>query len=259
MFNQVGGAAAEVLLKFCVVFVIALSSFAVGTFAGKKFTEDQVRLSAIDIESADRGLASVAKLDVKPSDVLSEEDLKSLTEEFSHEGAQQIQANVSDKQKEAEALAQQALEKLDHEMKVIDKVQKSMETTSPQANAQPSEKKLDQTTLVAERIATNQDKIVVAPKKEVSRIPASYPAIGSSVGKYTVQVASYKSEAEAKAFAEDLVKKGLTAYYVKAELKGQPWYRVSIGSFNGQDEANKYLQKIYQEAKLKGFVTRIAQ
>lgn len=265
MFNQVGGAAAEVLLKFCVVFVIALCSFAVGTFAGKKFTEDQHRLASLESENTDREVASVAALDTKPTNALSDEDLKSLTEEFSQEGVAKIEHAVGDTHKEAEALAQQALEKLDAEMKQIEKTKEMAQPTDKSAAArQPQQeqvKKVDQTTLVAERIATNQEKILTVPKKEVSRIPASLPtlAAASAAGKYTVQVASYKSEDEAKVFAEDLVKKGFAAYYVKAALKGQTWFRVSIGSFSGQEEANKHLQKVYSEAKLKGFVTKIAQ
>ncbi|MCB0347737.1 MAG: SPOR domain-containing protein [Bdellovibrionales bacterium] len=270
MFNQVGGAAAEVLLKFCVVFVIAICSFAVGTFAGKKFTEDQYRLSTLETEHVDRDTASVGHLDTKPENALSEEDLQSLTEEFSNEDAKKIAETVTDKHKDAEALAEQALEKLDEEMKALEKTKSAhAEPRKPQAehgHAEKAEhaqaaKTVDHTTMVAERIATNQQHVVVAPKKEVSRIPASYPSLqaASSLGKFTVQVASYKSEDEAKAFADDLTKKGLAAYYVKAELKGQTWYRVSIGSFTGQDEANKHLQKIYQDAKLKGFVTRISQ
>ncbi len=276
MFNQVGGAAAEVLLKFCVVFVIAICSFAVGTFAGKKFTEDQHRLTSLETENIDRDTASVEHLEVKPENALSDEDLKSLTEEFSHEDAKKIAETVTDKHQEAEALAQQALEKLDHDMAAIEKAQQirhktktvAREPQAEQANKhvatnthKTAEKKVDHTTMVAERIATNQQHVVVTPKKEVSRIPASYPSLqaSSALGKYTVQVASYKSEEEAKSFAEDLTKKGLAAYYVKAELKGQTWYRVSVGSFAGQDEANKHLQTIYQEAKLKGFVTRISQ
>jgi cell division protein FtsN len=266
MFNQVGGAAAEVLLKFCVVFVIALCSFAVGTFAGKKFTEDQHRLSSLEAENADREVASVGDLEVKPENALSDADLKSLTEEFSSEGAKNIEATVSDSHKEAEALAEQALQKLDEEMKHIDKTKnsvnndKSAELRQPQA-AGAAVKTVDHTTLVAERIANNQDKVIVIPKKEVSRVPSSLPTIAASsaMGKFTVQVASYKTELEAKAFTEDLVKKGLAAYFIKAELKGQTWYRVSIGSFAGQEEANSHLQKIYKEAKLKGFVTKITQ
>jgi cell division septation protein DedD len=274
MLNQVGGAAAEVLLKFCVVFVIALCSFAVGTFAGKKFTEDQYRLSSLESgHHGDREMASVAKVEEKPDNVLSEEDLKSLTEEFSHDDAKKIEASIGDKQKEAEALAQQALDKLEEEMKVMDKkdahhdaTAKGAEVRQPQtmhleAKLQPHEKKLDHTTLVAERIATNQEKVVVAPKKEVSRIPSSLPVMqaATALGKYTVQVGAYKSEEEAKILADDLMKKGLPAYYVKAELKGQTWYRVSVGTFADQDEANKNVQKVYQEAKLKGFVTKIVK
>lgn len=268
MFNQVGGAAAEVLLKFCVVFVIALCSFAVGTFAGKKFTEDQHRLSSLESENADREVASVGDLDVKPTNALSDADLKSLTEEFSQDEAKNIEAAVGDKHKEAEALAQQALEKLDEEMKTIEKTKdaahNNVDTRQPLAAVSATktlEKNVDHTTLVAQRVAANQAQVISIPKKEVSRLPSSLPVIAASsaAGKFTVQVASYKTEAEAKAFTEDLVKKGLEAYYIKAELKGQTWFRVSIGSYTGQEEANSQLQKIYKEAKLKGFVTKIAQ
>lgn len=269
MKNEVGGAAAEVLLKFTMVFVIAICAFAVGTFAGKKFTEDQHRLSMLDQNnetSGDRGTASIAPLEVKPSNRLTEEDIRNLTEEFSIAESREIEAALNNEQAQAEALAQKALEQLEKDMKKIEAQKKAKPESSARALASPEISKknkqaADVSTLVAERLVVNEDKVVVAPTQAERRQPASLPAVqaASAVGKFTVQLASYRTEDEAVRFAEELKSKGYTAFYLEAQVNGQTWYRVSVGMFATQTSANEFMQELYQEAKLKGFVTRVVR
>ena len=62
-----------------------------------------------------------------------------------------------------------------------------------------------------------------------------------------------QNEAEAKQFAEKLVRAGVPAYVVSAEL-GQrgKWHRVRVGSFLTADEAMRFAIEARERAKAAG-------
>tara|TARA_B100001248_G_C27399434_1_gene468767 strand:- start:8831 stop:9655 length:825 start_codon:yes stop_codon:yes gene_type:complete len=271
--NQVGKAAAEVLLKFCLVFVISLFAFAVGTFVGKKFTEDQHRLANLE-QQGSREAASIGDIteEVAPESKLTAEELQSLTEEFSEAEAANIEealAEHNERDVAAEKLAEEALQQLDEDLKQMEKddlpakedQQAMASPNTDNASAAKADATEDTTSKVAKRLAENAEKVVVEPPKKVNRVPASYPKLQASAraGKFTVQIASYKAEKEAKDYVSQLTSKGYTAFYVEAKVKGEMWYRVSLGLFANMDAANKYMKELYKEAKIKGFVTKVVQ
>jgi cell division septation protein DedD len=92
------------------------------------------------------------------------------------------------------------------------------------------------------RLAEGKTPIVDNPTPTPSRIPSSLPkeVASSAIGKFTVQIASYSQESEAQAMAADLKSKGFSAFYVSAKIKGQIWYRVSVGLFTTTKEAEIY-------------------
>jgi septal ring-binding cell division protein DamX len=60
---------------------------------------------------------------------------------------------------------------------------------------------------------------------------------------YTVQLSSWKSKAKAVGEVKKLRNKGLSAFVEEVTLPGRGiWYRVKIGNFRTQSEAEKYLQ-----------------
>ncbi|MNK84100.1 rare lipoprotein A [compost metagenome] len=84
------------------------------------------------------------------------------------------------------------------------------------------------------------------------RRPSSLPkdVAAFSVGKFTVQVASYPDEAEAQKHASELKDKGYSAFYVPANIKGKTYYRVSVGQFATQKEAQSYRSEFIGKAKV---------
>lgn len=74
---------------------------------------------------------------------------------------------------------------------------------------------------------------------------------------YTVQVASLENEESASELTTQLIRKGYSAYYYKVTMSGKTLYRVRCGRFNTREDAEKYGQKLEQEAGIKGFVSRI--
>jgi cell division protein FtsN len=91
----------------------------------------------------------------------------------------------------------------------------------------------------AERVSHDKAPAADPIKK---REPSSVlPTVASTaVGKYTVQVASYATETEAKEQAAKLASKGFSAFYVPAEVNSKTWYRVSVGLFSDQKSASNY-------------------
>jgi cell division septation protein DedD len=81
-----------------------------------------------------------------------------------------------------------------------------------------------------------------------------------SAGKLTVQVGSYAKEEEAQKIAGDLKSKGFSAFYIPANVKGQTWFRVSVGLFATPKEAQDYRTELMSKAKLNtALVQKIVQ
>lgn len=82
-------------------------------------------------------------------------------------------------------------------------------------------------------------------------------ASSGAEGGWQVQVSSFKTQAEADAFATQLRARGHKAHVQKAEIpKRGTWYRVKIGPFSTQVEAIKYRQSFEAKEKMPGFVVK---
>ena len=101
----------------------------------------------------------------------------------------------------------------------------------------------------ASRVAAG--KAPSADPKKVRKPTSILPSVAtSSIGKYTVQVASYASEGEAKAHASELKQKGWNAFYIPAEVKGRTWFRVSIGLFTNQKSAMSFREELMRQSSI---------
>lgn len=78
-----------------------------------------------------------------------------------------------------------------------------------------------------------------------------------SEGGWQVQVSSFKTDAEAQSFAEQLRARGHRAHVQQAEIPGRgTWYRVKIGPFATQNEAIKYKSAFVAKEKVPAFVVK---
>ncbi len=85
---------------------------------------------------------------------------------------------------------------------------------------------------------------------------ASLAPVGSE-GAWQLQVSSFKTQGEADAFAMQLRARGHKAHVQRAEIpKRGTWWRVKIGPFSTQHEANKYRSSFESKEKMPGFVVR---
>jgi DedD protein len=82
-------------------------------------------------------------------------------------------------------------------------------------------------------------------------------ASSGSEGGWQVQVSSFKTQAEADAFVNQLRARGHKAHVQVAEIpKRGTWYRVKIGPFSTQAEATRYRSTFEAKEKLPGFVVK---
>jgi SPOR domain len=83
-----------------------------------------------------------------------------------------------------------------------------------------------------------------------------------SEGKYTVQVGSYPSQADATVRLEQLRKQGFPfAYTTTKELgdKKEPWYRVWLGYFSDPESAKASGELLQQRGEVKSYLVRKSQ
>lgn len=66
----------------------------------------------------------------------------------------------------------------------------------------------------------------------------------SEVKVWRAQVDAYPDERSAKLLVDRLKNKGYNAYVTEVELRGKPWYRVSVGKYGTREEADKIVSAL---------------
>jgi septal ring-binding cell division protein DamX len=247
----------DAIVKLVLVFVISWLSFAVGTFVGKKYSDQQHKISAYEPTSQEghHGIASKDETTAQPASQMSDEEIAKLAEEFVTDDTEQAHG----KQVEAQAAATAA----GH---VDPKGAAEKELATALANAKPMEGHGPKST----EVVTKNGKMALAQKEattnaatpthEQPRQPSStLPAIPKDVsqyptGKYTVQVASFATETDAKKRADELKQKGYSAFYIPANVQGKTWYRVSVGQFPSEQEAKTYRAEFMAKTKIESAI-----
>ncbi len=225
--NQFGGSRTDTLIKLVLLFFTSLLSFSVGTFVGKQFSDSKKQLASIEAEFEEGQTTAsiedvvVEESEVAPEEVITEADLEELDIAKLEEEAKNEKRKI-------------ALE--DEKIKAeIAKTKEIIESA-------------------AARIMKEQ--APMKPHKAAPRGPANFPNVvaASTIGKYTIQIASYSAENEAVAHAEKLKNQGLSAFYVPANVKGKTWFRVSIGTYPDYNSAKEKREFILKQANIKSAI-----
>ncbi len=237
MSNSNNGSKADTIFKLVLIFFVSLLSFSVGTYVGKQVSDSDYRRASL--ESDFNGRSQVATNDstavaadpaTKP---ITDQQTESLSQEFI-KAQQRKPASV-----DGTAAAQAGNTPKNNGGGPSDNMNGYTRRTKADGRDMASVKAPDdQAAAAADRVAHD-----MAPTKDIKVVkrPVALPAVATStVGKYTVQVASYATEKEAKMHATALTKKGYSAFYVPAAVHGRKWYRVSIGLFSDQKAAVDY-------------------
>ena len=249
MSNKPSATKIDTVIKLILIFCITLLSFSLGTFVGKQVSDSEYRKAAIEGEY---DYVNASNDNEDDEEKLSQTDIDSLTDEFLNKESREI----ASEDKKKEMMADKAKEKM---AKESDSLNKYVKKASAEKKAEPKIKnpatvppsmakkdKKNEPSAAAKRVAKNK-----APSKTVKekRKPQSVlPSVASSaVGKYTVQVASYASEQEAKVHSANLKEKGWNAFYVPASVRGRQWYRVSVGLFSTSTSAEKFKRDLVKD------------
>lgn len=285
--SETGSSKADTLIKVVLVFFISLLSFSVGTFVGHQFSKSEQRRMALEGEyKAERGVASVhGSASEVDDEKISEKEVESLTEEFVNKEKAGVKEPVDDTKNE---VGEHAEHKDDHKAeangykayprgKKVDAKSVTVEKheahahhadhgdAKADAHAAPAKAPAkaaptkDGATDAADKVSKGE-----APtdgKKEVRKPSSALPAVASSaIGKYTVQVASYAEENEAKNHAATLKGKGWSAFYVPATVQGRTWYRVSVGIYDSNKAATEARSQFMKDTNSKSaLVQKIVQ
>lgn len=241
------GAKTDVIVKMVLVFFISLLSFSIGTFVGKKYSDNQHKLAALEpgktttdhgatreiASEGDHGLTAKEHEATRTEGGMSDEEIAKLAEEFVADETTAVGGSAT-------ASTTTATE--GHETTAAVTTTRSLEKAEPLSVAKNIAHGKPATAPVAEEKKAEKD----------HRVPSSIPKdVGQySVGKFTVQVGSYAKEEEAQKIAGDLKSKGFSAFYIPATVKGQTWFRVSVGLFATPKEAQDYRSELMDKAKL---------
>lgn len=85
----------------------------------------------------------------------------------------------------------------------------------------------------------------VIPEPQVTVEDKSFLSADKSfIGKFTIQLGSFRTISEAKNFAQGFLERGYKPIIREVEVRGQGlWYRVSLGVFETMNAASQYVQK----------------
>ena len=235
----------DVVVKLVLVFFISLLSFSIGTFVGKKYSDNQHKLASLEPQNApahregasEKGHGSEAATTGEHKEgALTDEDIKKLAEEFVADDTEEVAQDPH-----AAAPAPTVAKEEKHE------------ATKPAEVAKPAVVNAPAAVTAGAHDIIDGKKPTAAPVQEVkTRQPSSIPkdVAQYSVGKFTVQIAAFETEDEARKKSNELKEKGYSAFYIPAQVKGKNWYRVSVGLFATEDEAKKYREDFRAKTKV---------
>lgn len=280
MFTQTGSSKTDTLVKVVLVFFISLLSFSVGTFVGRQVSDADHRQVALEGEY--KGQRSVASADAhgeEHGDKISEKEVESLTEEFvNKEKAVATAADAEHGEEEAHGADSQTEKHAEPEgyksyargNAKSEPVAESHAAEAPRKPAAANEKAAHATVPAATTAPAKNDGIHdaaekvahdIAPtdgSKEEKKVVPPLPSVASSaVGKYTIQVASYAEEKEAKEHAAGLKGKGWNAFYLPAVVSGKTWYRVLVGLFTNDKSAKEFRAQFVKETNNKSAIVQM--
>jgi cell division septation protein DedD len=96
------------------------------------------------------------------------------------------------------------------------------------------------------------------PAETVAREPVTPKESTNAQGRFSLQAAAFPTQVGADEFAEKLKRTGLPSYVVPAELarRGR-WFRVRVGRFNAQEEAQRFAGEAQQRARGAGLAVQL--
>jgi DedD protein len=230
----------DTMVKLALVFFVSLLSFSIGTYVGKKYSDNQHKLALLEPKTEPTVGASTNHEEFA-SDATAETDKahKAVDEVMTTNDAKPVALTDSEVAKIAEEFATEENTTEEKVVGTIEAEEKTLGTITPQAAAVEKIKQM----------ATEE------------RVPASLPVKKEVVTPlhFTVQVGSYPTQDEAEKMTKELQTKGYKTTFVPAKVNGQLWYRVNVGLFGTIKEAQDYKKEFLEKTKVSSAIVQRVQ
>lgn len=259
------------IIELCLVFLVSILSFSVGTFVGKKYSDNQHKLSLLDpnykhesiadetssrtpseahgteaahgVETTTADAAATPandehgnpiKANITNSTPITDADVAKMAEEFSEE-------NTEDLVDTSKADSGSIVKTINEDGSVVEEPKAKTKATK-----QPAKKVAEKVT--GEKMVREVANISERAQSIHQDVKASDSADGKS--QYTVQVGAFPSPTEAEKIVSSLQARGYKASHSVATVNGKTWYRVQVGLFNSLQDAQVYKKELVEQNHL---------
>lgn len=251
------------LIKLALVFFVALLSFSVGTYVGKKYSDNQHKLSMLEPATPAKPVAAPTHDEFATEATLTLENTTTASTELSNDATKPAALSDTEVAQLAEEFATDdgdtgattanAETNTEKNLTVVATEQKDLKTVSAADVTQPA------------KVGTaNKPTAAVTASPVDERVPASLPPknptpVTVKPLHFTVQIGSYPSETEAQKITHDLQSKGYKVSYIPAHVNGQLWYRVNVGLFGSIKEAQDYKKEFLEKTRMASAIVQRVQ
>lgn len=272
------------VIKLSLVFFISLLSFSIGTYVGKKYSDNQHKLAALEPKkgSHDNNSEEAANAETNSHEANTEQaalegnsheaatvaEGHAQAEETNHKASSHEEKTAShDKAEKAASAASHTAghssktltdaevakiaEEFANDHKNTDSDEKEIKTISAKPN--PT---LSRPQTLTQNAVENLKKMETR-NKETQRDPASLkPTTPVTPMQFTVQVGSFPTEEEASKLTHSLQTKGYKTTFVPAQVNGKTWYRVNVGLFDSAKEAQDYKKDFLEKTNFSSAIVQ---
>lgn len=272
------------MIKLALVFFICLLSFSIGTYVGKKYSDNQHKLSQLEPNKKGAHDTAGTEFAANTDSAGHDEGQKVEHGETSHGAtAEHGSKNEGDSHKLTDSEVAKIAEEFandssttadnSHDGKAIhstEEQEKPINTIAVDKTTHAAAKNGHETTIAATKPMPAKTHAATTVANSHDREPSSVPqtkettsAAGTSAtttggAHYTVQIGSFPTEADAQKMTKEMMAKGIKTSYVSAQVKGQTYFRVNVGLFGTAKEADEYKKDFLEKTKLtSAFVQKV--
>lgn len=271
------------MIKLALVFFVSLLSFSIGTYVGKKYSDNQHKLAAlepkksIDAAGGEKSLEFASDAEtLEPEQTLPTGNIEELTTSTSKPAAltdSEVAKIAEEFAAEEEETEDKIVGQVDAEEKTVGTLPagtKAIKEVPATAKAPPVKTAPAPKTIVAAKPKVTEEKPLASIRNEEipeitatpvdSREPASLPVKQEVIPMhFTVQIGSFPTQGEAEVLTKSLQGKGYKTSFVPAKVNGQTWFRVNVGLFGTIREAQDYKKEFLEKTKTTSAIVQRVQ
>ena len=259
------------IIELCLVFLVSILSFSIGTYVGKKYSDNQHKLALLDPNYKHESVATETTSHTTAADAhvtenhANESTTATAKTEANDDHGNPIKANITDSTPITDADVAKMAEEFSEEntedlvdtskadsgsiVKTINEDGSMAEDPKPKKDVtKPSVKKAAKVS--GETMVREVANISERAKSITQDIKNTDESATDVKSQYTVQVGAFPSPAEAEKIASSLQARGYKATHSVATINGKTWYRVQVGLFSSLQDAQIYKKELVEQNRL---------